>query len=547
MKKIVECVPNFSEGRDKEIIDAISDAIAKTAGCTLLDVDPGQSTNRTVYTFVGDPESVIEGALAAARVASLKIDMKKHKGEHPRFGAMDVCPFIPVAGVNMQDCVEISKKFAARAAEELQVPFFLYEEAAEHDYRRKLPDVRRGEYEALEERLKDAKWKPDFGPAKFVPEWGATATGARMFLIAYNVNILGTSNQAHRIALNLREAGRGINDHGQEELGRLKDVKGMGWFVNEYNMAQVTVNLNDYHVTPIHVLFEEVKKEAALLNVGVAGSEIVGIVPLESILMAADYYIEKEKLFVYEEDQKIRLAVERLGLNSVAPFRPKEKIIEYIVAEPLNEPLASMSVRAFIEEIASRSTAPGGGSASAAMAAMGVGLGSMVAKITNGVRKFESVQPYMQKNIPILHDLTQKLIPMVDADTSAFNEYMEGLRMPKGDGGDDPVTWARNQNMQAGLKTAVNVPLTTMRFGDLAWDSLCEIAPHINPASNSDLEVGARALECGIWGAFRNVCINLKDIKDNDFRDQTFKEAEAIADRAKVKCLEVLSVLSKKD
>ncbi|MBF0211229.1 MAG: glutamate formimidoyltransferase [Desulfamplus sp.] len=547
MKKIVECVPNFSEGRDKEIIDAISDAIAKTDGCTLLDVDPGQSTNRTVYTFVGDPESVIEGALAAARVARLKIDMKKHKGEHPRFGAMDVCPFIPVAGVTMQDCVEISKKFAARAAEELQVPFFLYEEAAEHDYRRKLPDVRRGEYEALEERLKDAKWKPDFGPAKFVPEWGATATGARMFLIAYNVNILGTSNQAHRIALNLREAGRGINDHGQEELGRLKDVKGMGWFVNEYNMAQVTVNLNDYHVTPIHVLFEEVKKEAALLNVGVAGSEIVGIVPLESILMAADYYIEKEKLFVYEEDQKIRLAVERLGLNSVAPFRPKEKIIEYIVAEPLNEPLASMSVRAFIEEIASRSTAPGGGSASAAMAAMGVGLGSMVAKITNGVRKFESVQPYMQKNIPILHDLTQKLIPMVDADTSAFNEYMEGLRMPKGDGGDDPVTWARNQKMQAGLKTAVNVPLTTMRFGDLAWDSLCEIAPHINPASNSDLEVGARALECGIWGAFRNVCINLKDIKDNDFRDQTFKEAEAIADRAKVKCLEVLSVLSKKD
>ncbi|MBF0112035.1 MAG: glutamate formimidoyltransferase [Desulfamplus sp.] len=547
MKKIVECVPNFSEGRDKEIIDAISDAIAKTDGCTLLDVDPGQSTNRTVYTFVGDPDSVIEGALAAARVARLKIDMKKHKGEHPRFGAMDVCPFIPVAGVTMQDCVEISKKFAAKAAEELQVPFFLYEEAAEHDYRRKLPDVRRGEYEALEERLKDAKWRPDFGPAKFVPEWGATATGARMFLIAYNVNILGTSNQAHRIALNLREAGRGVNEHGQEELGRLKDVKGMGWFVNEYNMAQVTVNLNDYHVTPIHVLFEEVKKEAALLNVGVAGSEIVGIVPLESILMAADYYIEKEKLFVYEEDQKIRLAVERLGLNSVAPFRPKEKIIEYIVAEPLNEPLASMSVRAFIEEIASRSTAPGGGSASAAMAAMGVGLGSMVAKITNGVRKFESVQPYMQKNIPILHDLTQKLIPMVDADTSAFNEYMEGLRMPKGAGGDDPVTCARSQKMQAGLKTAVNVPLTTMRFGDLAWDSLCEIAPHINPASNSDLEVGVRALECGIWGAFRNVCINLKDIKDNDFRTQTFKEAEAIADRAKVKCLEVLSVLSKKD
>ncbi|MBF0241967.1 MAG: glutamate formimidoyltransferase [Desulfamplus sp.] len=563
MNKIVECVPNFSEGRNKEVIDAISDTIRQTKGCTLLDVDPGQSTNRTVYTFVGDPDSVIEGALATARVARVKIDMRNHKGEHPRFGAMDVCPFIPVAGVTMQDCAEIAKKFAAKAAEELKVPFFLYEEAAEHDYRRKLPDVRKGEYEALEERLKDPKWKPNFGPAEFVPTWGATATGARMFLIAYNVNILGTSNQAHRIALNLREAGRDESDDkglqnggldnqygGQKQdrskqLGRLKDVKGMGWFVNEYNMAQVTVNLNNYHVTPIHVLFEEVKKEAALLNVGVAGSEIVGIVPLESLLMAADYYIEKENLFVYEEDQKLRLAIERLGLNSVAPFKPKEKVIEYIVAEQPNEPLVSMSVRAFIEEIAARSTAPGGGSASAAMAAMGVGLGSMVAKITNGVRKFESVQPYMQKHIPLLHELTRKLIPMIDADTSAFNEYMEGLRMPKGTGVGDPVTQARNAKMQSGLRTAINIPLTTMRLGDSAWEALCEIAPHINPASKSDLEIGARALETGIWGAFRNVSINMQDIEDDNFRKEILKEAENIAERARVKSLEVISKLNK--
>ncbi|MBF0468606.1 MAG: glutamate formimidoyltransferase, partial [Desulfamplus sp.] len=513
MKKIVECVPNFSEGRDTTVIDAIADAIRQTQGCTLLDVDPGKSTNRTVYTFVGDPDSVIEGALAAARVARVKIDMRRHKGEHPRFGAMDVCPFIPVAGVTMQDCAEISKKFAAMAAKELNVPFFLYEEAATQDYRRKLPDVRKGEYEALEERLKDPRWKPDFGPSEFVPAWGATATGARMFLIAYNVNILGTSNQAHRIALNLREAGRGQNERGEDQPGRLKDVKGMGWFVNEYNMAQVTVNLNNYHVTPVHVLFEEVKKEAAALNVGVSGSEIVGIVPLESLLVAAEYYIEKENLFIYEEDQKLRLAIERLGLSSVAPFRPKEKIIEYIVAEPPVEHLAGMSVRDFIEEIAARSTAPGGGSASAAMTAMGVGLASMVAKITHGVRKYESVQPYMQKHIPLLHELTRKLIPMIDADTSAFNEYMEGLRMPKGNSVDDPATQARNAKMQAGLKTAINVPLTTMRLGDSAWDALCEIAPHINPASISDLEVGAKALETGIWGAFRNVCINMKDIE----------------------------------
>ena len=537
MRKIVECVPNFSEGRDAAVIEAISDAIRQTEGCALLDVDPGKSTHRTVYTFVGDPDSVIEGALAAARVARQKIDMTKHKGEHPRFGAMDVCPFIPVAGVTMEDCAEIAKKFGARAADELGVPFFLYEEAAEEDYRRKLPDVRRGEYEALEERLKDPKWKPDFGPAEFVPTWGATATGARMFLIAYNVNILGTSNQAHRIALNLREAGRG-----EDQPGKMKDVKGMGWFVDEYNMAQVTVNLNNYHVTAIHELFEAVKEEAAALNVGVAGSEIVGIVPLESLIMAADYYIEKENLFIIEEAQKVRLAIERLGLNSVATFNPQKRIIEYIVAEPPDEPLASMSVRGFIEEVAARSSAPGGGSVSAAMAAVGTGLGSMVAKLTYGVRKFEGVDAHMRQHIPVLHDLTQKLIPMIDADTSAFNEFMEGLRMPKGT---EDEKAARHAKMQAGLKTAINVPLTTMRIGDGAWDSLCEVAKYGNPASKSDVQVGAKALETGIWGAYQNVLINMGDVEDEAYKAEILKEAEAIDKRAKEKCAEVLGILDK--
>ncbi len=537
MRKIVECVPNFSEGRNEAVINAIADAIRNTQGCTLLDVDPGKSTHRTVYTFVGDPDSVIEGALAGARVARVKIDMRNHKGEHPRFGAMDVCPFIPVAGVTMEECAEIAKKFAKRAAEELNVPFFLYEEAAEHDYRRKLPDVRRGEYEALEGRLSDpkSKWKPDFGPSEFVPAWGATATGARMFLIAYNVNILGTSNQAHRIALNLREAGRG-----EDEPGRMKDVKGMGWFVDEYNMAQVTVNLNNYHVTPIHVLFEEVKKEAAALNVGVAGSEIVGIVPLESLIMAADYYIEKENLFIYEEDQKIRLAIERMGLNSVAAFNPKDKIIEYIVAEPPDEPLASMSVRGFIEEIAARTSAPGGGSASAAMAAVGTGLGSMVAKLTCGVRKFEAVDAHMRRLVPLLHELTRKLIPMIDADTSAFNEYMDGLRMPKGSVEEKA---ARHAKMQASLKTAIDVPLTTMRLGDDAWGALCEVARYGNPASKSDVQVGAKALETGIWGAFQNVLFNMGDVEDEGYKATILEEAEAIEKRSREKCAEVLYIL----
>ncbi len=535
MRKIVECVPNFSEGRDETIINTIADAIRQTKGCTLLDTDPGKSTHRTVYTFVGDPDSVIEGALAAARVARVKIDMRDHKGEHPRFGAMDVCPFIPVAGVTMEDCVEIAKKFAKRAAEELNAPFFLYEEAAEQDYRRKLPDVRKGEYEALEARLKDLLWKPDYGPCEFVPAWGATATGARMFLIAYNVNILGTSEQAHRIALNLREAGRA-----DDEPGRLKEVKGMGWFVDEYNMAQVTVNLNNYHVTPIHVLFEAVKKEAADLNVGVAGSEIVGIVPLEALIMAADYYIAKENLFIYEENQKLRLAIERMGLNSVALFNPQEKIIEYIVAQPPNEPLASMSVRGFIEEIAARTSAPGGGSASAAIAAVGVGLGSMVAKLTYGVRKFENVDVHMRKQIPVLHELTHKLIPMIDADTSAFNEYMEGLRIPQGT---EAAKAARQVKMQAGLKTAINVPLTAMRLGDAAWGALCEVARYGNPASKSDVQVGAKALQTGIWGAFQNVSINMKDVRDEAYKVKILEETEAIEKRSVEKCEEVLSIL----
>ncbi len=537
MKKIVECVPNFSEGRNKEVIDAISRAIRETNGCTLLDVDPGASTHRTVYTFVGDPEAVIQGALAAARVAKDRIDMRLHTGEHPRFGAMDVCPFIPVANVTMAECADIAREFGKRAAEALEVPFFLYEEAAAQDYRRKLPDVREGEYEGLAKKLKNPRWKPDFGPAEFVPTWGATVTGARMFLIAYNVNILGTPNQAHRIALNLREAGRGI-----DEPGRLKAVKGMGWFVDEYNLAQVTVNLNNYTVTGIHRLYEEVKKEAAALKVGVAGSEIVGIVPLASLLTAANYYIEKENLFIIDEDQKIRLAIERLGLNSVAPFHPKNKIIEYIVAEPPDEPLAGISMRSFIEAVGARSSAPGGGSVSAALAAMGTGLGAMVAKLTCGVRKFENVDATMRQIIPPLHQLTHELIPMIDADTNAFNEFVEGSRMPQ-----DTATEkkARFEKMQQGLKTAIDVPLKTMRLGDRAWEPMCETARFGNPASKSDVQVGARALETGIWGAYQNVLINMADMKDPSYKTKILSEAKKIAIRARKKCAEVLDILDR--
>jgi len=536
MRQIVECVPNFSEGRDKEVINAITEAIRQTDGCQLLDVDPGASTHRTVYTFVGDPESVISGALNAARVAKDRIDMSTHKGEHPRFGAMDVCPFVPVAGITMAECVAVAEKFGRRLGEELGVPVFLYEHAAKQAYRCKLPDVRQGEYEGLAKRLKNPKWMPDYGPAEFIPTWGATATGARNFLIAYNVNIMGTSNQAHRIALNLREAGRG-----PEEPGRLKMVKGMGWFVDEYNLAQVTVNLNDYTVTSIHQLFEEVKIEAAKLKVAVAGSEIVGIVPLESILMAADFYIEKENLFILDEDQKIRLAIERLGLNSVAGFDPKERIIDYIVATPPTAPLANMSLRDFIEEVASRSSAPGGGSVSAQMAAVGVGLGAMVAKLTYGVRKYEALDGKMREIIPPLHRISKELIPLIDEDTHAFADYMAALKLPKKTEAEKQV---RHDAMQEGLKTAIRIPLTTMRLGDDAWDSMREIAKYGNPASRSDIQVGAKALETGIWGAWQNVLINMDGIKDAAYKAETLEEAEKIAQRSTDNCAAVLDILS---
>ena len=538
MKKIIECVPNFSEGRDQSIIDAISEAIKSVEGVTLLDVDPGKSTNRTVYTFVGDENAIVEGALAGARVAYKLIDMRKHHGEHPRMGAMDVCPFVPVANVTMEECVEVSKKFAERASKELGIPLYLYEHSQTKDYRKKLPQIRKGEYEGLPVKIKQEEWKPDYGPAEFVPTWGATVTGARFFLLAYNVNILGTSNQAHRIALNLREMGRGPN-----EPGRFKELKGIGWYVDEYNMAQCSFNLNNYHVTSLHQVFEAVKEEAATIKVGVAGSEIVGLVPLEPMLKAAEYYIEKENLFILDEKQKIQLVVDRLGLNSVSQFKPEERIIDYLIQEKKNEPLASMSTRGFIEAINARTSAPGGGSASAAIAAIGAGLGSMVAKLTYGVRKFEQHEMALRKVIPVLNKAALDLIPMIDADTNAFNDYVEAVRMPQKT---DEEKNARFEKMQAGLKKAIEVPLTTMKIGDSAWEAMIEAAKIGNIASKSDMQVGARSLELGIWGAWKNVLINMKDIQDADFVDRITKEANDIRLRAEQNCKEILEILEKR-
>lgn len=538
MRQLVECVPNFSEGRDRQVIDAIADAVRATPGCTLLDVDPGQSTNRTVYTFVGGRAAVVEGALAAARVARERIDMRRHTGEHPRMGALDVCPFVPVSGVSMEDCVACAHEFGRRAAEELGIPIFLYEEAATQDHRRTLAQIRAGQYEGLAEKLAKPEWKPDYGPAELVPSWGATAAGARFFLIAYNVNVLGTKEQAHRIALNVREQGRGAG-----EPGRLPKVKGIGWWVEEYGLAQVSMNLDDYRVTPPHAAFEACAEEAKKLKLAVAGSELVGLIPLQAILAAADYYVAREGLFILEERQKVRLAVERLGLSSVTPFEPGKRIIEYMIAEDEAEPLARNTVRGFVELVGSRTPAPGGGSVAALLAALGTGLGAMVGWMTYGKRKFEDEDAVMRRLIPPLDQAMRDLIPMIDADTGAFNDYLAALGLPKATAEEKA---ARQSAMQEGLKKAIEVPLRTMRLGDSCWEAFLEMARHGNPASRSDLEVGARALEAGIWGAWRNVLINLPGIEDEAFRQQKDDEARALAERARERAAAVLAEMAKR-
>jgi glutamate formiminotransferase/formiminotetrahydrofolate cyclodeaminase len=524
MRKLVECVPNFSEGRDDSVIEAIAAAVRSTPGCSLLDVDPGRSTNRTVYTFVGAPEAVVEGALAAARAARGRVDMRKQKGEHPRVGALDVCPFVPVSGVTMADCVELANAFALRLAGELGVPVYLYGHAAREGHRRTLQQIRAGEYEALAERIGRPEWKPDYGPAAFVPDWGASCAGARDFLIAYNVNLLGTKEQAHRIALDIREQGRGPG-----QPGRLAAVRAIGWWVEEYGLAQVSINLEDFRATPPHVAFEACLERAKAIGVAVAGSELVGLIPRDALLLAAEHYIAKEGLFIVDERQKLRLATERLGLSAIGPFVPEKRVIEYLVSETRDEPLASGSLRSFVERLAARTPAPGGGSASALMAAMGAALGAMVGWMTYGKRRFEKEEPVMKRLIPPLDEAMRALVPLIDRDARAFDRYLAAVSLPQGT---DEEKASRQRALQDGLQAAVEVPLEVMRTADRCWEPFAELAAHGNPASRSDLEVGSKALEAGIWGASRNVAINLSGIEDEAFRREAGARAEAFAARA---------------
>lgn len=538
MKKIIECVPNISEGRDESIINACADAVRKVQGVTLLDVDPGKSTNRTVFTFVGDPESVTEAAFQFSKTAYELIDMTKHSGEHPRMGAVDVVPFVPVANVTTEDCVQCALNYGRRVGEELGVPVYLYEEASRNPERKMLKQIRSGEYEGLRDKIYKPEWKPDFGPQEFVPKSGATVTGSRFFLIAYNVNILGTKEQAHKIALNVREQGRG-----EDSPGRLKAVKGIGWYVNEYNMAQVSMNLDNYLITPPHTAFEECAKDAREMNLAVCGSELVGLIPLDAMLSAAEYYIKKENLFILDEKQKIRLVIDRLGLSSISEFIPEKRIIEYMIKEDSTEPLASLTVRGFVELVGARTSAPGGGSVSALIASLGAALGAMTGWMSYGNKKFEHLDKVMRKLIAPLHNKMKELIPLIDADTNAFNDYMTAMKMPKTSAEEKKL---RNEKMQEGLKKAIYIPLSVMRISDSCWEWMIQMAKDGNISSASDLEVGAKSLETGIWGAYKNVEINIHSIQDENYKREILDEANRILENSVKNLKRVCSALAKR-
>lgn len=389
----------------------------------MLDVDAGYATNRTVYTFVGSPDAVIEGALNGAKVAYKLIDMATHKGDHPRLGALDVCPFIPVQNIEMEECIYCARKFAERLATSLKVPVYLYGYAAHQEHRQNVYQIRAGEYEGLREKILRPEWKPDYGQAhQFVPTWGATMTGARKFLIAYKVNLISTKEQAHRIALNIR----GQGDH---EAGRLPAVQTMGTWSKEANLAQVTISLLDYEITPIHKAFEEVVGEAKELKLPVTGSQLIGLVPLKAILQAAEFYIKRENLFVLEEELKVHLAINRLGLNSLGHFDAKKRIIEYMIEDDKFGPLVRLPMHDFIKAVGDRTSAPGGGSAAGAVAALGAALGAMVAKMSHGKRMFEANEVEMRRLIPIFHEAMDELVAFVDADTNAYKDYEQAMKL----------------------------------------------------------------------------------------------------------------------
>jgi len=562
MKRLIECVPNFSEGRDMTVIKQITDQIQTVEGVKLLDVDPGKATNRTVVTFVGEPEHVLEAAFLAVKKASEIIDMRNHKGEHPRFGATDVCPLVPVAGVTMAETAEYARRLAKRIGEELAVPVYCYESAAFSEERKNLANCRAGEYEGLPKKLSDLHWKPDFGPAEFnekVAMTGVTAVGARDFLVAYNINLNTTSvRRANAVAFDIREKGRPVRegnpitgkikkDEKGNEIwtpGSLKACKAIGWFIEEYGIAQVSINLTNISITPVHVAFEESCVKAAERGLRVTGSELVGLIPLKAMLDAGKYFLRKQKRSVgISEEEIIKIAVKSLGLDDLKPFNPKEKIIEYLLEDHSDKKLINLSVKGFADETASESPAPGGGSVAAAIGAFGISLATMVANLSSHKAgwddRWEEFSGWAEKG----QKIKDELLFLIDEDTRAFNKIMDAFGLPKST---DAEKSARKEAIQTATKYAIEIPFRVMKLAYQSMEIIKAMAETGNPNSVSDAGVGALCARSAVLGAFLNVKINSSGLEDKVFLEGILIEAEVIADNALSAENDILKIVENK-
>jgi glutamate formiminotransferase / formiminotetrahydrofolate cyclodeaminase len=533
-KRIIECVPNFSEGRDMTVIKQITDAIESVDGVKLLDVDPGIDTNRTVVTFVGGPEAVSQAAFLAVRKASEVIDMTRHHGAHPRMGATDVCPFVPVSGISMEETVKYARIVAERIGTELNIPVYCYEYAAFREERRNLASCRAGEYEGLKKKLADPEWKPDYGPASFNERSGATAVGARDFLVAYNVNLNTTSVRlANTIASEVRETGRNIRNENGEEInlpGSLKKVRAIGWYMEEYGVAQISMNLTDLSVTPVHIAFEEVCRSAAAHGVRVTGSEPVGLIPLKSILDAGRYFLGKQKRSAGVSDRElVKIAVKSLGLNDTHPFNPDEKIIEYVMADKNKTNLADLSLRAFMEKTASDSPVPGGGSVSAYAGALGAALGTMVANLSSGKKGREEHWKEFSDWAEQGKSIQTRLLELVDEDTDSYRNIIKAASLPKKT---EEEKQLRHKELQEATKNATMVPLKVMETALSAFGLILRMVEKGNPSSVTDAAVGGIVLNSCIRGALLNVKINARDLDDRDLAEDLIKRGTDIGIRA---------------
>ena len=562
-QRIVECVPNFSEGRDREVIRRITSAIERSGGVRLLDVDPGEATNRTVVTFVGSPEAVVEAAFQGVKQAAELIDMRKHKGAHPRMGATDVLPLIPISGITLEECAALSRDLAKRIAEELRIPTYCYEAAAFKPERKNLAVCRAGEYEALPEKLSHADSAPDFGARPYddgVARTGATTVGARDFLIAVNFNLNTTSTRrANAIAFDVREKGRPVREGNPitgkivkdaagnpvMQPGTLRATKAIGWFIEEYGIAQVSMNITDIAVTPLHVAFDEVCRKADARGVRVTGTEIVGLVPKRALVEAGKYFLRKQHRSTgIAEEEIVRTAIKSMGLGDLKPFVPEEKVIEYLLeAEVANKRLIDMTCKAFAHETASESPAPGGGSISAYMGALGAALGAMVANLSahkaGWDERWEEFSDWADRGQALLSEL----LHLVDEDTAAFNRIMDVFAMPKST---DEEKAARSEALQAATLYATQVPLRTMKAAVQVFDLVQAMAAEGNPNSVSDAGVGALAARSAVLGACLNVKINAAGLKDRAAADALVAEAEALAAEADRREREVLAVVESK-